>query len=564
MIAIDVEFLTGRYVATSYSDRSRGEWPPHPARLFSALVAAWAEDAEPDEETAAALDWLAAAGAPEIVADPNDAVSRRTVMNVYVPEIGARLAAAVHEAFRDADEAQAALASAEEAGDARALRAAHRAAKKMSERAERLLARDAALEGTAKAATIETALALLPSSRGRQPRTFPSVTPATAHVTFIWPEAHPADTHRAALTALLGRVARLGHSSSLVSCTLEDGGPAEPNGRARWVPDDAGDVVLRTVAPGQLDRLRAAYERHREVEPRILPCEFTRYRVTGSKPRPAVPRSIFGTDWLVFREVPDSWGRRVGLRLTRAADIARALRATLMSHADQPPPAIISGHTPDGRPLSAPHLAFLSLADVGTRWASGAVLGVALVLPRDCPAEDRLAVLRAIGRWEKSEEGRPLSLHLGRAGVLRIERVSGDDPRTTLAPRTWCGPARHWASVTPVALDENPGNLGAGDPVKATRAADTARAIIERACQRIGLPAPAVIEVTQRSVLDGCPEARRFMPFPNKSGAIRRVCIHAELIFREEVEGPILLGAGRFHGLGLFRPVRAPRKEVVS
>src|SRR5690606_1683906 len=245
-------------------------------------------------------------------------------------------------------------------------------------------------------------------------------------------------------------------------------------------------------------------------------------------------------------------------------DIARALRATLMSHADQPPPAIISGHTPDGRPLSAPHLAFLWLADVGTRWASRAVLGVALVLPRDCPAEDRLAVLRALGRWENAEEGRPLSLHLGRAGVLRIERISGDDPRITLAPAAWCGPARHWASVTPVALDENPGNLAADDPMKAARAADTARAIIERACQRIGLPAPAAIEVTQRSVLDGCPEARRFMPFPNKSGAIRRVCIHAEIIFEEEVEGPILLGAGRFQGLGLFRPVRAPRKEVVS
>src|SRR5690606_20928581 len=53
MIAIDVEFLTGRYIATSYNDRSRAEWPPHPARLFSALVAAWAGDDEPDEETAA-------------------------------------------------------------------------------------------------------------------------------------------------------------------------------------------------------------------------------------------------------------------------------------------------------------------------------------------------------------------------------------------------------------------------------------------------------------------------------------------------------------------------------
>lgn len=563
MIAIDVEFLTGRYVATSYNDRSRAEWPPHPARLYSALVATWAAHGEPDEDATEALEWLAAAGPPEIVADPDDAVSRRTVMNVYVPDIGASVVPAVHRAFADAEEARAELGAVEQGGDPRALRAAQRAVKRMTERAERFLAREIVQEGEAKAATVETALALLPATRGRQPRTFPSVTPTNPRVTFVWPQARPSEAQRAVLARLLARVVRLGHSSSLVSCRLGESDPDHSDGRARWVPDDAGDVVLRTVGPGQLARLCVAYEAHREIEPRVLPCQFTRYRVSGLPAKPQVRRSLFGTDWLVFREVPDSWGRRVSLRLTRAADVARALRATLMSYADQPPPAIISGHMPDGRPVTTPHLAFLSLADVGTRWASGSVLGVALVLPRDCPAEDRLAVLRAIGRWEKAEEGRPLSLHLGRAGVLRIERVSGDDPRTTLAPWAWCGPARHWASVTPIALDENPGNLGASNPAKAAQAVEAARAIIARACERIGLPTPSVVEVAQRSVLEGCPEARRFMPFPNKPGAIRRVCIHAELIFDEEVEGPILLGAGRFQGLGLFRPVRTARKEVV-
>ena len=39
MLAIEVAFLTGRYVATAYNTRTETEWPPHPARLFSALVA---------------------------------------------------------------------------------------------------------------------------------------------------------------------------------------------------------------------------------------------------------------------------------------------------------------------------------------------------------------------------------------------------------------------------------------------------------------------------------------------------------------------------------------------
>ena len=39
MLAVEVAFLTGRYVATAYNSRDEAEWPPHPARLFSALVA---------------------------------------------------------------------------------------------------------------------------------------------------------------------------------------------------------------------------------------------------------------------------------------------------------------------------------------------------------------------------------------------------------------------------------------------------------------------------------------------------------------------------------------------
>ncbi|MFN8876672.1 MAG: type I-U CRISPR-associated protein Csb2, partial [Gemmatimonadota bacterium] len=48
MFALRLDLLTGRYAATSFDDRRRAEWPPHPARLFSALVATWGEH-EPSE-----------------------------------------------------------------------------------------------------------------------------------------------------------------------------------------------------------------------------------------------------------------------------------------------------------------------------------------------------------------------------------------------------------------------------------------------------------------------------------------------------------------------------------
>ena len=40
MLVLEVEYLTGRAVATARHHREQPEWPPHPGRLFSALVAA--------------------------------------------------------------------------------------------------------------------------------------------------------------------------------------------------------------------------------------------------------------------------------------------------------------------------------------------------------------------------------------------------------------------------------------------------------------------------------------------------------------------------------------------
>jgi CRISPR-associated protein Csb2 len=78
MLAIEVAFLTGRYVATAYNTRNESEWPPHPARLFSALVAAhFAADATsvPDHSNERLLlEWLERQGAPSILA--SDATPR--------------------------------------------------------------------------------------------------------------------------------------------------------------------------------------------------------------------------------------------------------------------------------------------------------------------------------------------------------------------------------------------------------------------------------------------------------------------------------------------------------
>jgi CRISPR-associated protein Csb2 len=251
-----------------------------------------------------------------------------------------------------------------------------------------------------------------------------------------------------------------------------------------------------------------------------------------------------------LREVPADGGRRLDLPFSRAEDIARALRGALLHHAEDPPPAVLSGHEPDGRRLTRPHAAFVALPAMGPDGTVGGIAGAAILLPREIASQELQAVLLAAARWERAG----LRLVLGRLGAMRLARCDGAAPGNGFGPWAWTGPSRRWASVTPAALHHNPGNLAARDPEAAARATRRAAAIVTGACAHIGLPAPVSVRVARRSRFPGVPSAPEFMPFPrNASGPERfqRVCVHVELEFAEPVEGPVLLGAGRYFGVGL-------------
>ena len=261
------------------------------------------------------------------------------------------------------------------------------------------------------------------------------------------------------------------------------------------------------------------------------------------------PRPVFG-EWIVLREVPEPGRRTLGLDPTQTEDVTRAVRGALLHHADDPPPAVLSGHQSDGPPLERPHLACLALPDVDSSQPRGALLGVAILLPRDVDTASRQAVLRALGRWE----GHGLRLLLGRAGAANLARIAGGDRPAALDPATWTRPSRRWASVTPVALDRNPGDLFARDLAAAAQAVRSAQRTVALACEQIGLPRPASVQVTPRSLFDAAPAAARFMPFPRTGRAFKRVCVHVDVRFDQAVCGPVLLGVGRYFGLGLCRP----------
>lgn len=494
MLCLQVELLTGRFIATDYADRQEAEWPPHPARLFSALVATWAEERRPDEREA--LVWLEEQPAPEIRASE---ASARDVPTVFVP---------VNDTPLSAGEA------------------------------------------------------LLPEQRGRQPRTFPSVTPVIPAVCFVWPTAEPTPPQRTALDALCARVHRLGHSSSLVSVrtgetmTLHDD-------LLRWLPHEDGAATLRVVQPGQLQSLEEGHALHQEVQPRVMPAAFQRYARADQLPAETAQRgTCFSQDWIVLRRIDGDL-----LPLRAAFALARAVRGAILRHGQQPPIEVISGHLSDGAPSPRDHLAVVPLPFVGRAHADGSLKGVALILPQDATEEERDAVSRAVAGWEEDarqgdhaeSEHPPLPARMGRDGKVMLE-LADENLALTLRAERWCRPSRTWASVTPIALDRNPGELRrrpGRDPAEERARIDgvlaRAEQTVREAILRVGLPEPAAVELRPSPQVQGSRPCRDFPGF--LSGGHPRVLVHAWVRFDEPVAGPVLLGAGRYYGYGLMCPV---------
>jgi CRISPR-associated protein Csb2 len=443
MLALCLEYLSGSYYAADYRDRQRPEWPPHPNRLFSALMAASYEA----DLGAAGLDvlrWLETLGPPQIAA--SDA-AERTAPTVFVP-------------VNDAQQPDA-----------------------------------------------------LPAHRPQQPRHFPCVIPDDPRVYYIWPTATATPVQQAALDRLAHQVTYVGSSRSFAQVSRCAQPPA-----ATWLPAEQGEAVLRVPAPGRVDELNMMFDLGLRPTPgRLQP--YT--RAVRLPPRPP-PRSEFG-DMVVLRQVQGPT-----LALPTTLTLTEALRKTVLSLAGDAAPAALHGHG------QAAHVAWLALPFVGHRYADGHLLGAALVFPRNLAAADRLAILASVARMER------IRLPDGRAWRCT---APGYDARVTLQPATWTRPSRTWSTVTPLVLPRYP---------KPHQGLDAA-ALIRQACAHIGLPPPQAVSLHRQGRLAGVPPSRAFRV--HRAGQPKRPYTHATLEFADPVQGPVLLGAARYFGLGLCRPM---------
>jgi len=550
MLAIEVELLARRYSATAHNDRGRAEWPPHPARFFSALVAALHEHDPVDDDERNALVWLEGQPPPslDVALDVTEDIGRRRVLDVYVPVNDVTLVGGVDGRLHKAREAVLKLAAEPETSNVRSeLKNAQKLVAKEEKKLAAFLTDQQEIDTDPSKSSLATAAALLPNGRTRQVRTFPVVFPERTTFAFIWSDPPPLAV-RAALDGLCNRVTRLGHSASLVRCMIVDRSVTPT-----LVPDEAGDVVLRTVGPNQLARLEAEFARHQGVENRVLSAIPKRYgRLKFGPSDPVTAEGVFSNDWVIFERVG-------GIRLlsSRGTDLSRALRDSLLEqHGSRTLPASLSGHRQDGSATDQPHAAFVALPFVGHEHADASVQGCAIVIPHELGGSDREALLRLVAMWERDraiDADGTMELAGGSLPMVCIKRV--DLPaKSTLRPATWCRPARRFVTATPIALDRNPGNLRSNQHGTAHKASIESQRYVADACERIGLPRPISVEVSLAPLLPGAQPANAFLPWPGRPGRTARVRVHADILFAEKVAGPVLLGAGRFFGLGLCLP----------
>lgn len=519
MLAIKVEYLTGVYMATRHNHPSRStpEWPPHPDRLYSALVAAAAEPASngnketiiPDAAKEA-LNWLVKQGAPQLTVSE---ARRRTAPEVHMPTNP-------HE-----DEVW-------------------QKPKNGKPRAPQ------------KSFDLKT---LLPVHRKKAALPIPAVIPDDPVVYFVWPKAEPDASVRSTLQTICERVTYLGRSRSLVRVSLEDTAPP-----ATHVPDGMGQVQLRVPGPDRLDYLIDKYQRDGG---KPEPSPPRRYYVVEQERQQKVLRSTFDR-MFIFRPQAGN----PALPAVATLKVTKALRQQLLGCVHERVcgcnqwssavprcsdalecyrkiPTLISGYDIGNNgctPTRSPHLAFVALPFVhpSMRHADGSIKGLAVLVPRD-PDQQALRRL-AEGLIRLSEVG----LSIPGVGTWRLEEVPADNPPLqTLDWRSWTGPSRVWATVTPMFFGHVPKEKNGGEP-----------AVILESLRMIGpdLPGTVVeIAVGRHSPLHGAAASWQFKP--RSDGATGKptawMLRHVTLRFSQSVRGPLVLGCMRYFGLGLMRPM---------
>lgn len=490
---VEVFFHEGRF-------HGEPEWPPSPARLFQALVAGAASSARIGAGAEACLRWLESLPAP-LVGAP--IATQGQDVKAWVPN-------------NDLDA---------KGGDPAAV------------------------------ATIRTAKSI-------RPRLFDSAVP----VLYAWSiePGHVEAVAAESLGELAASLYQLGRGvdaawarGSLVSQSQLDERLERYRGELHHPTQGQGTAAARALdcpTPGSLDSLVA---RHNAMLKRFARDDANKRRILFQQPPKArfarVPYDSRPLERVYELRVAD--GRFAQRPLTGVAPLVEAVRDAAAGRLKQSMPEraadierALVGRTPDGAARLRSHrrVRIIPLPSIGHRFADRAVRRVIVQVPAGCPLD------AADVNWALS------GLELDHGPIL----VPTDD-YSMLKHFGSDRPARLLRSVTPLALPDRAARRRV-DPVPTVgdtkgapeRAEEEARAVhaVRQALRHAGVQTKVLRCRVQREPYEG--RGQRAEPFAEGTRFAKERLWHAELLVDTPLRGPLLLGDGRFLGLGLMAPVR--------
>lgn len=242
MLAVTVRLLHGTIRAGSPDDtvlaggEPTGEWPPSPARLFSALVAADGTGPRSTATTGEELVWLEGLGPPLIVASSPEGVVSSALQPRYVVV-------------------------------------------------------DASVQGAVQDYPARSATKVYPGTK---------LAPRDETIVYVWPDAEPTPAHRQALAYRAARVGYLGCADSPVTVSVSEGPIDPPADTWRHDDQGPAALPVPYLGFLEaLDRAYLAWSAGEPMRRSWVPTRRARYRPPGDQ-EDGVVRSTRYVIWLRF------------------------------------------------------------------------------------------------------------------------------------------------------------------------------------------------------------------------------------------------------------------------
>lgn len=507
-LLVTVRFHDGRY-------HGRGAWPPSPARLFQALLAGSARGAHVPDDVRRSLDWLERLPPPTIAAPAGE---RAKAYTNFVPNNDL----------------------------------------------------DAKLAGGPKA-DYDSSVAATRVGKQIQPFLFSADIP----LLYCWRIGEGSE-HASTLKAGFNELYQLGWGVDMAWAEAKVVTSDEAQERLRehggrvYVPSGgltAGGTDMLCPRPGSGDSLRYRFEAMRDRF-RLAKTNGKPVRVFVQPPKPYLAKHSYDAppERIVF-ELREEEPERPGhysyspSRLSRVAHLieevrdeaAKCLRDAVPDMGDLIERYLIGRGAKDED--KSARVQIVPIPSIGHSEVHMAVRRIAVQVPQSCriPADDL--------KWAFSQVALPDD-----DGVVskELHPASSEDQ----VFKRYLGAALRWRSVTPLVLPIRAGFRSRqawprnGPMSGSYRLAEEDQAIpaVYKALRHAGIAAEVASVRVQREAFDR--RGARAELFGVDTRFSRDLLWHVEIVFKQRVMGPLLLGNGRYLGLGLLRPTDSPRGVI--